>query len=51
MATFCAEPVSRAVQEFACARVTPAFINSYWATEHGGMVFSREIDATETTLV
>ncbi len=39
-ATFCAEPVSPAVQEFAMDRVCRHYINSYWATEHGGMVFS-----------
>lgn len=39
-ATFCAEPVSPAVQEFAMAKVCRRYINSYWATEHGGMVFS-----------
>lgn len=39
-ATFCAEPVSPAVQEFAMAHVCDRYINSYWATEHGGMVFS-----------
>jgi len=38
--TFCAEPVSPAVQEFAMAQVCPHYINSYWATEHGGIVFS-----------
>jgi acrylyl-CoA reductase (NADPH)/3-hydroxypropionyl-CoA dehydratase/3-hydroxypropionyl-CoA synthetase len=39
-ATFCAEPVSPAVQQFAMQRVCEHYINSYWATEHGGMVFS-----------
>ncbi|MGF1508268.1 MAG: AMP-binding protein [Myxococcota bacterium] len=39
-ATFCAEPVSPAVQEFAMERVCPHYINSYWATEHGGIVFT-----------
>jgi acrylyl-CoA reductase (NADPH)/3-hydroxypropionyl-CoA dehydratase/3-hydroxypropionyl-CoA synthetase len=39
-ATFCAEPVSPSVQEFAMAQVCDHYINSYWATEHGGMVFS-----------
>ncbi len=39
-ATFCAEPVSPAVQEFAMGNVCPHYINSYWATEHGGIVFS-----------
>jgi len=40
VATFCAEPVSPAVQQFAMDRVCERYINSYWATEHGGMVFS-----------
>ncbi len=40
VATFCAEPVSPAVQQFAMDRVCPRYINSYWATEHGGIVFS-----------
>ncbi|MGF1466729.1 MAG: AMP-binding protein [Sandaracinaceae bacterium] len=39
-ATFCAEPVSPAVQQFAMDRVCEHYINSYWATEHGGIVFS-----------
>ncbi|MEM1080933.1 MAG: AMP-binding protein, partial [Pseudomonadota bacterium] len=39
-ATFCAEPVSPAVQQFAMDRVCSHYINSYWATEHGGIVFS-----------
>lgn len=39
-ATFCAEPVSPAVQQFAMAEVCPHYINSYWATEHGGIVFT-----------
>jgi len=39
-ATFCAEPVSPAVQQFGMDKVCPRYINSYWATEHGGIVFS-----------
>ena len=38
--TFCAEPSSPVVQLFALQRLTPHYINSYWATEHGGMVLS-----------
>ncbi len=38
--TFCAEPVSPAVQQFAMDRICNHYINSYWATEHGGIVFS-----------
>ncbi|MEM1053400.1 MAG: AMP-binding protein [Pseudomonadota bacterium] len=40
VATFCAEPVSPAVQAFAMEHITHRYINSYWATEHGGMVWS-----------
>ncbi|MFW5633362.1 MAG: AMP-binding protein [Erythrobacter sp.] len=39
-ATFCAEPVSPAVQAFAMEHVTPRYINSYWATEHGGIAWT-----------
>ncbi|MBL6704011.1 MAG: AMP-binding protein, partial [Pseudomonadales bacterium] len=38
--TFCAEPVSPAVQQFAMDNICQHYINSYWATEHGGIVFS-----------
>ena len=40
VATFCAEPTSPAVQQFAMETVTPWYINSYWATEHGGIAFT-----------
>ena len=40
VATFCAEPVNEAVQEFGMREVCPWYINSYWATEHGGIVFT-----------
>ncbi|MEO0324058.1 MAG: AMP-binding protein, partial [Myxococcota bacterium] len=40
VATFCAEPVSPAVQQFAMDEVCERYINSYWATEHGGVVFT-----------
>ena len=36
-----AEPVNEAVQVFAQRHMTPYYINSYWATEHGGIVWSR----------
>jgi len=42
VATFCAEPVSAVVQEFAMSAICPNYINSYWATEHGGIVWSRK---------
>ena len=40
VATFCAEPTSPPVQAFAMEHVTPWYINSYWATEHGGIVWT-----------
>ncbi len=40
VATFCAEPTSPAVQAFGMANVTPQYINSYWATEHGGIAWT-----------
>jgi acrylyl-CoA reductase (NADPH)/3-hydroxypropionyl-CoA dehydratase/3-hydroxypropionyl-CoA synthetase len=40
VATFCAEPVSSAVQAFGMELMTPWYINSYWATEHGGIVWT-----------
>ncbi|HEU4328577.1 MAG TPA: AMP-binding protein [Roseiflexaceae bacterium] len=38
--TFCAEPVSPAVQQFGMDLMCPQYINSYWATEHGGIVWT-----------
>ncbi|MBB6225873.1 acrylyl-CoA reductase (NADPH)/3-hydroxypropionyl-CoA dehydratase/3-hydroxypropionyl-CoA synthetase [Polymorphobacter multimanifer] len=40
VATFCAEPTSPSVQAFGMANVTPNYINSYWATEHGGIAWT-----------
>lgn len=40
VATFCAEPTSPAVQAFAMQNVTAWYINSYWATEHGGIAWT-----------
>ena len=40
VATFCAEPTSPVVQQFGMDLVTPWYINSYWATEHGGIVWT-----------
>jgi acrylyl-CoA reductase (NADPH)/3-hydroxypropionyl-CoA dehydratase/3-hydroxypropionyl-CoA synthetase len=40
VATFCAEPTSPAVQQFGMELITPWYINSYWATEHGGIVWT-----------
>ena len=47
LGTFCAEPVNEAVHRFAMAHLTPYYINSYWATEHGGIVWSRTLSARE----
>ena len=44
VATFCAEPVNEAVQEFGMEEVCPWYINSYWATEHGGIVWTHFYD-------
>ncbi|QSW97621.1 AMP-binding protein [Haloterrigena alkaliphila] len=40
VATFCAEPVNPTVQEFGMEEVCERYINSYWATEHGGIVWT-----------
>ena len=40
VATFCAEPTSPSVQKFAMELITSQYINSYWATEHGGIVWT-----------
>ncbi len=40
VATFCAEPTSPVVQQFGMELVTRWYINSYWATEHGGIVWT-----------
>ena len=40
VATFCAEPTSPVVQQFGMDLVTPWYTNSYWATEHGGIVWT-----------
>jgi acrylyl-CoA reductase (NADPH) / 3-hydroxypropionyl-CoA dehydratase / 3-hydroxypropionyl-CoA synthetase len=40
VATFCAEPTSPSVQAFGMEHVTPQYINSYWATEHGGIAWT-----------
>jgi len=51
MATFCAEPVSHDVQLWACSAICPAFVNSYWATEHGSIVLTRNADFNLETFV
>jgi acrylyl-CoA reductase (NADPH)/3-hydroxypropionyl-CoA dehydratase/3-hydroxypropionyl-CoA synthetase len=50
VATFCAEPVSPAVQAFAMEHVTARYINSYWATEHGGIVWTHFAGASDFAL-
>ena len=40
VATFCAEPTSPSVQAYGMAHVVPHYINSYWATEHGGIAWT-----------
>ena len=40
LGTFCAAPVHDAVDHFAITHVTPTYIHSYGATEHGGIVWS-----------
>lgn len=40
VATFCAEPTSPTVQAFGMEQITPWYINSYWATEHGGIAWT-----------
>ena len=42
MGTFCAEPLSADVQRWAARHVVAPFVNSYWATEHGSIVASRD---------
>ncbi|MBC8087921.1 MAG: AMP-binding protein, partial [Phycisphaerae bacterium] len=38
--TFCAEPTSPSVQQFGMSLLAPWYINSYWATEHGGIAWT-----------
>ncbi len=38
--TFCSEPTSPSVQQFGMDLMCPQYINSYWATEHGGIVWT-----------
>ncbi len=40
VATFCAEPCSPPVQAFGMEHITSQYINSYWATEHGGIAWT-----------
>jgi len=45
LGVFCAEPVNETVHRFAAANLTRNYINCYWATEHGGIVWGRCHDA------
>ena len=38
---FCAEPLPAQIHDFAQRHLHATFINAYWATEHGGMIFGR----------
>ena len=40
LGTFCVEPVNEAVHHYATQHLTSNYINSYWVTEHGGIVWS-----------
>lgn len=42
LGTFCAEPVSADVQVWACEVICARFFNSYWATEHGSIILTRQ---------
>ena len=50
LGTFCAEPVNESVHRFAATHLTPNYINSYWATEHGGIVWSRCLESATQPL-
>ena len=50
VATFCAEPTSPPVQAFGMAEITPWYINSYWATEHGGIAWTQFYGAQDFPL-
>ncbi|WP_411291991.1 AMP-binding protein [Sphingorhabdus sp.] len=50
VATFCAEPTSPSVQQFGMDHVTPQYINSYWATEHGGIAWTHFYGNTDFPL-
>jgi len=50
VATFCAEPTSPSVQAFGMEQITPWYINSYWATEHGGIAWTHFYANTDFAL-
>jgi len=39
LGVFCAEPVNEVVHAFASRNVAPNYVNCYWASEHGGIVW------------
>ena len=41
LVSFCAEPLNEVVHRFAVVHLAPHCFNSYWATEHGAIVWSR----------
>eukprot|EP01043_Picozoa_sp_COSAG02_P041065 COSAG02_NODE_3376_length_6847_cov_2.337433_2_plen_1057_part_00 len=49
VASFCAEPVSPAVHVFAVENICRHYVNSYWASEHGGIVFTRPYQLLHVT--
>ena len=48
VATFCAEPVNPTVQRFGMSCVASSYLNSYWGTEHGGIVLSCPLNTKAT---
>ena len=50
LGTFCAEPVNAAVHHFAATRLTPNYINSYWASEHGAIILATGGDESNDAL-
>ena len=50
VATFCAEPCSPSVQAFGMEHVTRQYINSYWATEHGGIAWTHPFGNSDLVL-
>ena len=51
LVALCAEPVNAAVHRYASERLTRDVANTYWATEHGGIVFGAVAGNTSQPLV
>eukprot|EP00928_Gymnodinium_smaydae_P050156 TRINITY_DN3375_c0_g1_i1.p1 TRINITY_DN3375_c0_g1~~TRINITY_DN3375_c0_g1_i1.p1 ORF type:complete len:1803 (-),score=416.56 TRINITY_DN3375_c0_g1_i1:187-5595(-) len=49
--TFCGEPLPPQVQAFAMQNLCSEPINSYWSTEHGGIVWTRAFGCRDQLLV